>query len=276
MTDDSLPENACDTHVHFYNHRYPTSADSVLFPPDAAVADYRRLQQELGLHRVVVVQPTTYGVDNSCQLDAMAELGSTARGVMVIKATTPAGELRRLEAIGTRGARFHMLPGGAVAWADLEPVAAAIRPLGWHIQLQFNGNELADRFDRLMALPTDLVIDHVGRFMPPPAGPNPTGDPNFGALLRMVDSGKVWVKISAPYESSRYGPPEYGDVSPLVAHLVKEAPERLLWASNWPHPGQPNPPTASDLAELARRWIPVEHRRRILVDNPARLYGFDS
>ncbi len=275
----ALPPGTCDTHMHFYHHRYPTSAESVLFPPDATVDQYRALQQALGLSRVVVVQPTTYGLDNTCQLDAMGELaalGMEARGVMVVNASTPAAELQRLTDLGARGARFHMLPGGAVDWADLEPVAQAIEPLGWHVQLQLDGNELADHFSRLMALPTDVVVDHVGRFMPPPDGPNLTSNPSFQALLRLIDSGKGWVKISAPYESSATGPPRYDDVEPLVAHLMAEAPERLLWATNWPHPGQDAPPTPNDLADLLDRWIPTEHHRRILVDNPARLYGFDS
>ncbi|MDH3293917.1 MAG: amidohydrolase family protein [Acidimicrobiia bacterium] len=265
----------CDTHIHFYSSRYPASPDSVLFPPDVTVGDYRAVQQVLGLERVVVVQPTTYGLDNSCQLDAMAQLGPAARGVMVVNAATPSSELERLDRLGVRGARFHMLAGGAVGWDDLEPVAAAIEPLGWHIQLQLNGRELADRFDRISALPVKVVVDHVGRFMPPPAGPAPLIDANFEALCRLVDHGRAWVKISAPYESSVEGPPDYGDVAALARRLVAEFPERMLWATNWPHPGQADPPSETDLSNLLAAWIPAEHRRRILVDNPAGLYGFD-
>lgn len=265
-----LLPGACDTHMHVYHHRYPTSPDSVLFPPDATVDDYREVQQALGLERVVVVQPTTYGLDNSCQLDALAQLGSAARGVMVVNATTPARELERLDRLGVCGARFHMLAGGAVAWADLDQVAEAIAQLGWHIQLQLNGHELLDRFDQLLRLPTDVVIDHVGRFMPPV----PPDDARFEALLRLATAGKGWIKISAPYESSVAGPPDYEDVAPLVQRLVDEVPERLLWATNWPHPGQPDPPDNAALAQLFATWFPVEHQHRILVDNPTRLYGF--
>jgi D-galactarolactone isomerase len=258
--------------MHVYHHRFPTSAQSVLYPPDATVDDYRVVQQAIGLDRVVVVQPTTYGLDNTCQLDAMARLGSAARGVMVVDAATPAAELDRLDGLGVRGARFHMLPGGVVGWDDLEPVAAAIESLGWHVQLQLNGRELADRLDRLLALPVDVVVDHVGRFMPPVG----IGDPNLEALCRLLDGGRGWVKISAPYESSVDGPPAYGDVATLAGHLVAEFPERMLWATNWPHPGQVDPPTEDDLLELLDAWLPDPLRRRILVDNPERLYGFGS
>ena len=190
----------------------------------------------------------------------------------VVNAATPEAELQRLTELGVRGARFHMLPGGAVGWDDLEPVAAAIEPLGWHIQLQLNGRELAEREAQLRALPTTLVVDHVGRFMPPVA----TTDENFAALARLLDGGSTWVKLSAPYESSVDGPPEYGDTTTLARALLAAYPERMLWATNWPHPGQGQPPSPSDLQRLLTAWIPEESRQQVLVDNPATLYGFGS
>ncbi len=266
-----LPRGGCDTHLHFYDRRYPSSPAAVLHPPDASVEDYRSVQAELGLDRLVVVQPTTYGLDNSCQLAALAHFGEAARGVMVIDADAVPAELSRLGDAGVRGARFHMLPGGAVGWDHLEPVAALIAPLGWHIQLQLNGRELTGRVDRLLSLPCEVVIDHVGRFMPPVE----LDHPSFQALLRLLDSGRAWCKLSAPYESSTTGPPHYADLTPLVDHLVARVPERLLWASNWPHPGQADPPTATDLAALLARWLPdPDLRRRVLVDNPATLYDY--
>lgn len=268
--DRPLPPGSFDTHMHFYHHSYPSSPDAVLHPPDATVADYRALQAELGTERVVVVQPTTYGLDNSCQLDAMAELGEAARGIAVIDHTTSAGEIERLDRLGVRGARFHMLPGGAVGWESLEPVAAAIAEFGWHIQLQLNGRELTERVGQLLALPVSVVVDHVGRFMPPV----PVGDPAFGALCRLIEEGSGRVKISAPYESSVVGPPDFPDVTPLARTLIDRYPGRMLWATNWPHPGQAAPPTTADLRALLDAWIPAEHQQTILVDNPAALYGF--
>ncbi len=260
----------CDTHVHFYDGRYPPAADAVLRPPDANVDEYRAVQAVLGVERVVVVQPTTYGVDSRCQLAALSALGDSARGVMVVDADTPAAELARLTDLGVRGARFHMLPGGAVGWERLEAVAANIAPFGWHVQLQLNGRELAERCERLLRLPVGLVVDHVGRFMPP-VKPD---SPEFAALLRLVEAG-ARVKLSAPYESSVTGPPDFADVTALVDALVARARDRLVWASNWPHPGQPAPPTPVDLVALRDRWLPTDELRRlVLVDNPAELYDF--
>lgn len=263
---------ACDTHLHFYDGRYPATPDAVLFPPDASPEDYRQLQAELGLDRLVVVQPTTYGLDNRCQLEAMAAFGDAARGVMVVNATTPAEELAVMTDAGVCGARFHMLPGGAVPWDELEPTAARIAPFGWHVQLQLDGNTLADHLDRLRALPVPLVVDHIGRFMPPP----PVDSAAFAALLALVADGRTWVKLSAPYESTAStADPQYPEVLPLVDELVRAAPDRLLWATNWPHPGQATPPSPEVLHALVRRWLPTAGLgQQVLVDNPATLYQF--
>lgn len=268
----SLPVGACDTHLHVYDQRHPTAATTVLRPPDASADDYRRFQRDLGLQRVVLVQPTTYGLDNACQLEAGASFGDDVRFVVVVDEETPVHELERLDAAGARGARFHMLPGGAVGWHSLEPVAERIADLGWHVQLQLNGRELIDHVDRLLALPTPLVIDHVGLFIPP-VSPD---DERFGALLALLDAGRCWVKLSAPYLPLPREAPDHPSVGRLARALVAHAPERLLWASNWPHPGHSDPPTADDLGRLLLDWLPdAELRRRILVDHPVEVYGFD-
>ena len=267
-----FPAGACDTHMHIYDSGYPTAPSARMRPPDATVDDYRRVQRGLGLERVVVVQPSTYGLDNSCTLDAVAELGDGARAIVVIDDAADDNEVERLDRLGARGARFHMLPGGAVRWEIMHTVAERIAPFGWHIQLQMNGRDLIDRVDALIALPAALVIDHVGRYMPP-VEPD---DKRFGVLLRLLDTGRCWVKLSAPYESAIDTSHEYPEVSRLVAVLVEHAPERLLWATNWPHPGQTDPPASADLSRLAFQWMPDEtSRRRILVDNPAALYRFE-
>jgi D-galactarolactone isomerase len=260
---------ACDTHLHFYDARHPTATTATLFPPDASPDQYRSLQAELGLERLVVVQPTTYGLDNTCQLEAMSVFGSDARGIAVVDASTSNRLIGELHDAGMRGARFHMLPGGAVDWADLATVARRVEAFGWHIQLQMNGRELVERLDQLLDLPTALVVDHIGRFMPPV----PTDHPAFEALRRLLAAGRTWVKLSAPYESSA----DVDATLPAVHALVGEFPERLLWASNWPHPGQADPPTATDLVALSERWLPERRLRRlVLVDNPAHVYGFDT
>src|SRR3989339_128473 len=165
----TMPAGTCDTHMHFYNAKFPAIPNANLPASPAWVEDYTEIQRTLGLERVVAIQPTAYGRDNSCQLAAMAAFGDKARGVMVVDETTPDAELDRLTKLGVRGARFHMLPGGAVPWDIIEETAAHVHKFGWHIQLQLNGRELPEREALLKRLPGRLVVDHVGRFTPPVA-----------------------------------------------------------------------------------------------------------
>ncbi len=263
-------KGACDTHVHFYHSSHPVAPTATLRPANALVADYRAVQAALNLDRVVVVQPTTYGRDNSCQLEAIGQLGDSARGIVVIDDSVTDQELRAFSELGVIGARFHMLPGGAVGWDQLDLVASRIAPFGWHIQLQMNGQDLAARREQLLRLPCPLVVDHVGRFMPP-ASPR---SPAFQALLDLVDAG-AHVKLSAPYESAADPDHLYAEVGECVEALVRRAPDRLLWASNWPHPGQADPPGTTTLERLRNSWLPNERvRTQVLVTNPAALYNF--
>jgi D-galactarolactone isomerase len=266
---------ATDTHLHFYDtaERYAVAPTAAFLPPPARVADYRRVQQRLGLERAVVVQPSAYGTDNRCTMAAVAELGAAARAVVVVDRSVSDAELERLTAAGARGIRFHMLRAGVLPWDILEAMAARVHPFGWHVQLQCNGRDLPERAAMLRRLPGDLVIDHVGRFM----DPVPLDHRAFACLLGLLETGRTWVKLSAPYESSRSGPAAYEDVSALAMALVRAAPERMLWASNWPHPGRNDPRERDEalLLDLLLEWAPEEAvRRRILVDNPAALYGF--
>jgi len=273
VPDAQFPEGSVDTHIHFYDARFPSAPAAVLHPPDASVDDYRQIQRRLGTSRTVVVQPTTYGLDNSCQLEAMETLGDDARGVAVVDSTVSVGELARLTAAGFRGARFHLLPGGALPAKMLVPVASKVADFGWHIQLQLDGRELTDRLRELLTLPCDLVVDHIGLF----ASPIDESTPGFAALRTLISRGRCWVKLSAPYLSSETGPPEFTDVGALARVLVADAPERMLWATNWPHPGQEDPPSPEALGDLIRDWAGTERTlRRILVDNPTVLYGFDT
>ncbi len=260
----------CDTHIHVYDGRHPAAPGAVLRPPDADLDDYTEIRSALGVERVVLIQPTTYGLDNTLHLEALAHLGPAGRGVMVVDDGVDDATLADLTEQGVRGARMHLLPGGAVDGDRLEAVAARVAPFGWHVQLQRNGHELVADLDRLRRLPCPLVVDHVGRFMPP-VDPD---DQAFAALLALVDDG-AHVKLSAPYESAPDPTHAYEAVSACVDALVAHAPDRLLWASNWPHPGQTDPPSPADLERLLARWLPTESlRRQVLVDNPAALYQF--
>lgn len=266
------PPLACDTHMHIYEKRFPLVPDAVP-PPEAPVAAYRLVQQRLGIARAVVVQPNAYGKDNRCTLEAIAALGlDRARGVAVIDAATADAEIEGLTRAGIRGIRFHLMPKGYLGWDVIETLSARVQGFGWHAQIQLNGREFPDREAVLRRLPGTIVVDHVGRFH----APVPLDHEAFRALQRLVDTGRFWVKLSAPYESvSRDGPPLWRDVGALAKALIRQAPERMLWASNWPHPGQKSPPDDADLLDLLLDWTPEEATRRgILVDNPAQLYGF--
>jgi D-galactarolactone isomerase len=268
----AMPPGACDTHMHIFDPRFATVRGLAVPPRDATVTAYRALQQRLGLQRVVIVQPASYGADNACTLDAMAALGDAARGVAVIDPAAPFAEWQRLDALGMRGIRFHMFAEGALGWDDLAPMAAKAAELGWHVQMQLPGEALAEREKTLRELPCALVVDHIGRFTAPVA----RDQGGWPALRRLVDTGHCWVKLSAPYHGSKSGAPAYEDIGSLARDLVAAAPERLLWASNWPHPSaKGEPPDDADLLGLLADWAPAAAQRQaILVDNPARLYGF--
>ena len=265
------PAGTCDCHMHVYEDRFALAPTATFKPPHAPVSEYRKVQAALGLQRMVVVQPTGYGFDNTCTLEAMAALGAAARGIVVIRPDASEAELRRLHTLGVRGIRYMMLAGGVLPWDTLEVMAARIQPLGWHIDLQLDGRELPLYEDMLRRLPCGLVIDHNGRFLEP-VQPDHAG---FQTLLRLLDSGRCWVKLSAPYDTSKAGPPRYDDVSVLARALVKANPERCLWASNWPHPGRNPAPSNVALYDLLFSWTSSDAaRQKILVDNPAQLYGF--
>ncbi|WLE57667.1 amidohydrolase family protein [Burkholderia plantarii] len=266
-------DGACDCHVHVYEAGYPLAASATFVPPPAPASACREMQRALGLSRVVVVQPTGYGFDNRCTLAAIAELGDGARGVAVVPPEVGDAELERLHAGGIRGVRFMMLPGGLLPWDALPALAARIAPLGWHIDLQLDGHTLPQHEAQLAQLPARLVIDHLGKFL----GPLAPDDAALAALDRLLDGPRCWVKLSAPYESSRDGPPAYDDRAWLARHLAERHPERCLWASNWPHPNVKPVPDDARLLDWAMGCIDDDAvRRRILVDNPAELYGFGA
>ena len=262
---------ACDSHMHVYEDAYPLAATATFKPPHAPASAYRTVQRELNLARTVVIQPTGYGFDNRCTLAAVAALGPQARAIVVVAPEAASAELESLHSLGARGVRYMMLPGGVLPWSGLERTAAAIAPLGWHIDLQLDGRELPLHEATLTRLPCRLVIDHVARFMGPV---EPDSEP-LRALCRLLDNSRCWIKISAPYESSRSGPPGYGDIAWIARLVARRYPERCLWASNWPHPNQnPAPSTAAMLEWALGFCADSGAQKQALVDNPAELYGF--
>ena len=266
------PPGTTDTHIHFYDHRFPTAKTAVVKPADALVPDYMTMRKRLGIERTVIVQPSAYGADNRCTMEAVAAIGPSARAVVVVEPDVSDAELERLTKLGARGIRFFMLAGAPLPWEILETMAARVAPFGWHVVFQMDGRDLADREAMLMRFPTKVIIDHTGKFLEPVD----VDHAGFRTLLRLVDTGRFWVKLAAPYETSKVGPPHYDDVGRLAKVAAKAAPERMLWATNWPHPtpGIVKPDNAWML-DMLLDWIPDEAaRRKALVDNPAELYGF--
>ena len=269
-----VPAGACDCHVHAYDDAYPLAPTATFKPPHAPMADYAKVQANLGFTRVVVVQPTGYGFDNRCTLAAVASMAGQARAVAMVPPTVTQATLQDLHAAGVRGVRMMMLPGGLLGWDALAPLALKIKDWGWHLNVQFNGCDFTQRLPLLQGLNVPLVVDHTGKFLVPPAS---TDDVEFQALCRLLDTGRVWIKLSAPYETSRTGAPYYEDVSLLARYLATNYPERCLWASNWPHPNQNPVPSSVALLNLLPQWASrAADIRRILVDNPVQVYAFDA
>jgi predicted TIM-barrel fold metal-dependent hydrolase len=262
------PLNAADCHIHIYDPRF---APAVTRVTNATVADYRLLQKRLGLSRVVIVQPRNYGVDNAPTLDAIAQLGiDHARGVGVLRPDVAEAELDRLHAGGIRGLRFTVGdPATAVVSVDMiEPVARRIERLGWHIQLNMPRDLIVDNAALLGRLPVQVVFDHLAHV------PS-TEDAAWGVVMGLVQQGRAWVKISGAYMNSTIGPPAYPEATRIAQAYVKAAPERLVWGSDWPHPGPKVKPDDAGLFDLLTVWAPDDAvRHRILVRNPETLYGF--
>ena len=268
------PPKACETHSHVFGpaDKYPRVFGR---KPNngASIEAYETMLKRLGMERCVIVQPSLYSTDNRCTLDAIEYFGqSRARGVAVTKKDISRDELQRLHDGGMRGLRFYLLVNDFVM-GDAPEMARRIAPLGWHLQVQDRGNWLPGAIPLLEKLPVDIVIDHVGR-TPPENGIN---DPGFKALLRFMEKGRCWVKISAPYLASTDGPPKYADVGDKVRALVSVRPDRLVWAANWPHPNHTpgNKPEEADCLDVLLDWVPdVAVRNAILADNPGILYDF--
>ena len=284
----AVPAGACDCHVHVFGpaDRFPYAAGRTYTPGDASIADLLALQRGLGMERVVIVQASPHGTDNACTLDALRRIGPCARGVAVIDASTSDAQLADMHAAGVRGVRVNLESAGqhdpAAAQRMLTDAAARAAPLGWHVQTYTSLAVIVSLHDAILALPTTLVIDHFGRV---PVAPGPGGS-GVDVLLSLVKSGKVYVKLSAPHRISQA--PDCADAAPLARALIAANPERMVWGSDWPHPG--GTPGVTRRPDMIEAFAPVDDGRalnrlgewvanaatleKILVHNPARLYDF--
>jgi 2-pyrone-4,6-dicarboxylate lactonase len=272
-----MPPLSCDTHAHICGpaSRYAYSAQRIYTPPDALYPDYRAMLGTLGIARAVLVQPSVYGSDNTVLLQALAQDPARLRGVAVIKADTPIAELQRMHALGVRGVRCNIVDvkegKGRLPLAQLQTLARTIAPLGWHLEFLMH----VDAYPQLDALlddfPVDVVFGHLG-YMATGKG---VDAPGFQALLRLLRGARAWVKLTGPYRISGL-PMPHGDVRTFAHALVEAAPQRVVWGSDWPHVMvKGTMPNDGDLCDLLSDWVPDEAiRHQVLVDNPARLYGF--
>ena len=285
-----VPADACDCHVHVFGpaDRFPYAADRVYTPGPASIDDLVSLQRALGLHRVVIVQPSPYGTDNSCLLEVLRRLGGRARGVAVIGGATTDAALRRLAEAGVRGVRVNLETRAqrdpAAARELLVDAASRAARFNWHVQAYAGLPVLASLHDVILTLPVPLVVDHFGA-APAAAG---IAAPGFAALLSLLRRGKIFVKLSAPYRISERA--DYEDAAAMARALIEAHPDHVVWGTDWPHSGGGRPGVRRDpagvepfrpedngraLNRLGTWATDAEQVRKILVDTPARLYGFE-
>jgi predicted TIM-barrel fold metal-dependent hydrolase len=285
---EDMPHNACDCHVHIVGPvaKYPMDPNRSYTAGEASTAELQALRKRLGIGRNVLVQISFYGTDNSCMLDALADLGESARGIAVVAPDVPDSELLRLDRAGVRGIRLNFETSQtrdpAFASAQLEAFAKRLSPLGWHIQIYAALPVVAQLAEQIASLPVPVVIDHFGV----PVAAKGVEQPGFGAVLDLVHSRKAFVKLSGCYRISQA--PGYADVAPFARALIQAGPDRLVWASDWPHSGRPKSGSRTEVAPyqqiddekvlgLLEQWCPDPAiRRLILTDTPAQLYKFPA
>jgi 2-pyrone-4,6-dicarboxylate lactonase len=270
-----LPAGACDAHVHVFGpgKRFPYLKGRSTTPADAPKEALFALHDFLGIEHCVIVHTAAHGTDNSATEDALAAKGGAYRGVALVPVDVSDADLKRLDAAGFRGARFHYMQHLAQAASIDEVIAFGKRlaDIGWHLQIHMAADRIADMTPALRRSPVPVVIDHMGRI----DAALGLEQPAFRALLALMQDKNVWVKVSGADRSTRQGPP-YADAVPFAHKLVAEFGDRCVWGLDWPHPNHQGPiPDDGELVDLLAEIAPSEKQRQaLLVDNPQRLYGF--
>jgi 2-pyrone-4,6-dicarboxylate lactonase len=271
-----LPPLACDAHTHIFGPgaKYPYALDRPYTPPDAPLETFQALHRTLGIGRAVIVNASVHGTDNRVALDAIAVSEGRYRAVANIGDGITEAELATLHEGGFRGCRFNFVRhlGGVPDIGVFERIVAMIAPLGWHVDLHFDAVDLPAYAERLQKLPVPYTIDHIGRVMAS-AG---LGQAPFRTLVALMQRDeKCWVKLSGFERISADGPP-FHDAVPFARKIVETAPDRVLWGTDWPHPNVKVMPNDGDLVDLIPLFVPEpELQEKILVSNPAGLFGFD-
>ncbi len=277
----SLPAGAVDAHCHVFGPgaEFPFAPERKYTPCDGGKEQLFALRDHLGISRNVIVQATCHGADNTAMVDAVRSAGGRARGVATVRPDVTESELRRLDDAGVRGVRFNFVKRlvDTSSSEDLSTIAKRIAPLGWHVVIYFEAADLPDLQDFFTALPTPLVVDHMGR----PDVSRPVDGPEFSRFLRFVDRGDVWVKVSCPERLSRTGPSAldgerhaYTDVVPFARRMIAEFPESVLWGTDWPHPNLTDhmPDDGLLVDYLPQIATTAQQQHQLLVANPMRLY----
>ena len=274
-----FPPLSCDTHAHIFEARFPYAKERIYTPPNSNVADYRHLLKTLGCERAVLVQPSVYAADNAAMLDALRTVGPGMRGVAVADPDIGQGELKALHQAGVRGLRFNVVDRrenkNIVPVDMLRELSKRIAPFGWHIEMLVNLDEAGDFAPLLGSLGVPVVLGHLG--YPKGGAATWTQTRAFADLLRMLDGGQCWIKLTGPYRITTEADLPYADVDEPAKRLIAAAPERMIWGTDWPHVMKKKPMrNDGDMADLLDRWGPdAATRKHILVDNPAALYGFE-
>jgi predicted TIM-barrel fold metal-dependent hydrolase len=285
----TLPANVADCHMHVFGpfDRFPLAAARSYNVPDAPLATHEAMKLVVGLARTVLVQPSGYGIDNSCMLAALDKLGARGRGVAVVDADVPEPELAVLHAAGVRGVRLNLVSlrgryGGDIGRL-IAAFAARLAPRGWHLQIFADNAVLAELEPDLAAAAVDIVIDHMGL----PDARAGLDQPGFQALRRLLGAGHIWAKLAGADRVTQHTG-RLADALPYMHALAATNPDRLVWGSDWPHIGfhggkaashtetlAYRPLDAGELLDLLIAAVPdASTREKILSLNPARLYQF--
>jgi 2-pyrone-4,6-dicarboxylate lactonase len=269
-----VPPGACDAHIHLFgpSDKYPFADISPYTSRDALPEDLFALQDVLGLSTAVIVSPGGYSRDTTMLADVLTKYPKRFRGIALMPDDASPAEFDRLGGLGVRGLRMMSTRRGPHV-PHLDPAnAARAHEHGWHVQFYPEGTDIVEYADKLLALPNDIVLDHFASI--PAAGG--VDQPAVKAVLRMLDTGRVWLKLSGPMRCTP-GDFPYSPVTALAQIFVKHAPQRLVWGSDWPHVNLNNRamPNDGDLLDMLADWVPDETlRNRILVQNANTLYGF--
>jgi 2-pyrone-4,6-dicarboxylate lactonase len=267
-----LPPLSCDVHFHAFERGYPYVSRPHYTFPEATLDQYLAVCGYFGIERMVLVQPSFYGTDNSLLLDALQRLGDRARGVVMVEEDISDAQLDLFHARGVRAIRLDLFARASWSRADLQAYIIRMleraRPRGWHIQFYTPGYVVRDLLPFLATIEHDFVIDHMGYMLEEDG----LTEKDFARLLEVMKTGRAWLKLSGPYRIAKQR--GYAAVAPLARQIVATRPERALWGSDWPHLPDGTRDTG-ELVNLLLDWAPSEAtRRQILVENPQRLFGF--